>query len=141
MSEEKGAIASGRGSVQTCSICHHSAPWHSLVCPKVGGAYCLECNTLLPRHYPWCSIGKRYQFFFWATPRDMQKELESHFNEHMRNRIVTPLAPITQIETPSGPEKFVMPEEGRRLIKEMLSRLAKHAAAGNSSERPDRERR
>lgn len=103
-----------------------------MVCPRVGGAYCIECGTILPRHYPWCSIGKRYQFFFWATPRDMQKELEAHFNEYMRNRIVAPPASEAKIEMPTGPEKFVMPEEGRQRIKEMLASLAKHAEIGKA---------
>lgn len=114
----------------TCGVCGHTSPWHSMICPKAAGLNCLECEMLLPRHYPWCSVGKRYQFFFWATPRDMQHELESHFNEHMKNRIVAPLSAPAPVEKPEGPEKFVMPEEGRRQIKEMLSKLAKHSKAG-----------
>ena len=131
MSEEKGAIGS-RESVSTCGVCGHTSPWHSMVCPRVGGSYCLECGTVLPRHYPWCSIGKRYQFLFWATPRDMQKELEAHFNEHMRNRIVAPPTAPEKVDEPTGPEKFVMPEEGRRRIKEMLAKLANHAQTAKS---------
>ena len=137
MSEEKGAIGR-RDNVKVCGVCGHTVPWHSMICPRVGGGYCLECETILPRHYPWCSIGKRYQFLFWATPRDMQKELETHFNEHMRNRIVAPPTAPEKVETPTGPEKFVMPEEGRRRIKEMLASLANHTRLASGKDRDDK---
>ena len=118
--------------VPICSVCHHTAPWHSMVCPRVSGEYCLECETLLPRHYPWCSIGKRYGFFFWKTPRNIQRELENYFNEHMRNRVVTPPLASVPVKASTGPEKYVVPEEGRQRIKEMLKKLAEHAAVGKA---------
>jgi len=70
-----------------CSVCGHTPPWHSMVCPKVSGMHCLECEMLLPRHYPHCSIGQRDSWFCWAAPRSIQHEVESHYNTHMRNRV------------------------------------------------------
>ena len=86
MSEEKGAIGRAAGPAG-CTICGHSPPWHSMVCPRVSGLYCPECEALSPRHYHWCGIGIRDNWFSWSAPRDIQHEVEQHYNVHMKNRI------------------------------------------------------
>lgn len=72
---------------EPCHVCGHTPPYHSMVCPKVSGVYCAECEMLLPRHYPWCNIGKRDNWFAWTAPRDIQHDVERAYNEHLRNRI------------------------------------------------------
>lgn len=85
MSKDKLVTPSQR--VKTCATCGHTDPWHSLVCPKAHGLNCFECQAILPRHYPWCSAGQRDGFFCWGVPREMQRELEEHYNAHMKARL------------------------------------------------------
>lgn len=81
------AIKNTKKEGKTCMICEHTEPWHSLVCPKVTGCHCLECEMLLPRHYPGCSIGQRDGFYGWGLSRWNQKEVEEIYNQHMKARL------------------------------------------------------
>lgn len=93
-----------------CPSCGHTHPWHSIVCPKARGANCLECEAILPRHYPWCSHGQRDSFFCWGVPRDMQHELEEYYNKHMKARMAQRISPET--ERSAAPVEPPCPECG-----------------------------
>lgn len=84
MNEEKGTISRDRPD-NICPTCGHLAPYHSLICPKVHGLYCTECEQRLPRHYTWCSKGQEFGFFAWNLSCS-QREIEQYFNEHMKMR-------------------------------------------------------
>ena len=88
----KSELFTGSQREKTCDSCGHTHPWHSLVCPHAKGANCFECQAILPRHYPWCSAGQRDNFFCWATPRGAQRDLEAHYNTHMKARLAQRVA-------------------------------------------------
>jgi len=116
----------GAAAVEVCEHCGQTPPWHSLSCPKVAGRYCLECEMLLPRHYPGCTqdvIG----FGNWATSRRAQRELQEMYNIE-REAAVAEGKAVTAHPAPQptwfvGKDQMLRPRDSLRLRQAIMEMM------------------